>query len=185
MPGEPPLESYRSYLRLLARLHLDERLRGKVDPSDVVQQTMLQAHRAWDQYLGATAPERFGWLRQILAHTLANVRRDLQRGKRDVRRERDVAGMARSSARLEALAVTRQPSPSERLVRDEAVLRLTAALDALSEDQREAVARHYLLGESLAEIGCHLRRSTAAVAGLLQRGLRRLRDLLPDTEPNS
>jgi RNA polymerase sigma-70 factor (ECF subfamily) len=179
LSGEPPLESYRSYLRLLARLHLDERLRGKVDPSDIVQQTMLLAHQAWGQCIGSTAPERFGWLRQILANTLANVRRDYRRVKRDVRREKDLTDMACSSARLEALAISSRASPSKQLLRTEAILQLTAALDSLSEEQREAVARHYLLGQSLAEIGVHLRRSRAAVAGLLQRGLRHLRELVP------
>ncbi len=182
MPDEPPLESYHSYLRLLTRLHLDDRLRGKVDPSDVVQQTMLRAVQGWDQFRGAAPAQRIAWLRQILAHVLANLRRDLHRDKRDVSREIDVAALDRSSLRLESLAPAEQTSPSDAADRAEMVLRLAAALEELPPDQREAVARHYLLGQSLAEVGEALGRSQAAVAGLLQRGLRKLRQLLPPPE---
>jgi len=182
MPQEPPLESYRSYLRLLARLHLDEKLRGKVSSSDVVQQTMLQAVGGWDQWRGTSQGERFAWLRQILANTMANVQRDLHRDKRDIDREKILGEMQQSSSRMGSLLVSKASSPSQQVYREEQILQLTKALENLPEDQREAVARHYLLGESLAEVGQHLSRSTAAVAGLLQRGLRRLRELLPQSE---
>ena len=78
------LERYRDYLRLLARLQLDPRLYGKVDPSDLVQQTLLKAHQALHQYRGSTSAEEAAWLRQILARTLANAVRDLARAKRDI-----------------------------------------------------------------------------------------------------
>lgn len=176
MTDEPPLESYRAYLRLLTRLHFDDRLRGKVDPSDVVQQTMLRAVQGWGQFRGTDPAQRIAWLRKILANTLANFARDLHRDKRDVARE---VALDLSSSRLEELAAGDQTSPSQRAVRGELVLQLAAALEALPADQREAVGRHYLLGQTLAQVGDALGRSPAAVAGLLQRGLRKLRDLLP------
>ena len=64
------LERFRSYLRLLAGLHLDPRLQGKLDPSDVVQETLLKAHEKMDQYRGRTDAELVGWLRQILANQM-------------------------------------------------------------------------------------------------------------------
>lgn len=179
MPDEPPLESYHSYLRLLTRLHLDERLRGKVDPSDVVQQTMLRAVQAWGQFRGTAPEQRLAWLRQILARVLCNLSRDLHRDKRDVSREINPDILDRSSARLEALVVADQTSPSEVAARGELVLRLAAALEELPPDQREAITRHYLLSQSLAQVGESLERSPAAIAGLLQRGLQKLRHLLP------
>src|SRR5438034_439810 len=84
------LEKYREYLRVLARLHLDPRLQAKLDPSDVVQQTLLEAFRDWDQFRGEDAAQRAAWLRKILARNLANLVRDLKRDKRDVDRERSL-----------------------------------------------------------------------------------------------
>ena len=78
------LDEYRDYLLLLARSRLDPRLRGRLDPSDVVQQTLLEAHRDAAQFRGQTAAERAAWLRQMLARNLANAARDHTRDRRDV-----------------------------------------------------------------------------------------------------
>src|SRR6516165_286802 len=86
----PQVERYREYLHLLARLQLDPRLRSKLDPSDVVQATMLQASRGIDQFRGQTKAEQVAWLRKILARELARASRDLGRGKRDADRERSL-----------------------------------------------------------------------------------------------
>src|SRR5262245_61994523 len=81
------LEPFRAYLFLLARLQLDPRLKRKLDPADLVQQTLLQALSGLDRFRGRTEAEMAAWLRQILAHNLANATRDLGRAKRDVARE--------------------------------------------------------------------------------------------------
>jgi RNA polymerase sigma-70 factor (ECF subfamily) len=176
------LERYRAYLRLLARLHLDARLQGKLDPSDVVQQTLLQAYRALDQFRGHSDGELAAWLRQILARNLAHAVRDLGRAKRDVGLERSLeAAVDASSLRLEAWLAAEQSSPSQRAERNEQLLRLAEALTTLPEAQREAVVLHYWQGQSLAEIGTRLDRTPAAVAGLLHRGLKQLRGLLQDS----
>jgi RNA polymerase sigma-70 factor (ECF subfamily) len=179
----PTLERFRAYLRLLARMQMDPRLQGKLDPSDLVQQTLLQALRALDRFQQRTDAELAAWLRQILAHNLANAARDLGRAKRDVARERSLeAALEQSSARLEAWLVAEQSSPSEQAQRKEQVLRLAEALGTLPEAQREALTRRYLQNWSLDDIGRHLGRSPAAVAGLIKRGLKQLRLLLHESE---
>jgi RNA polymerase sigma-70 factor (ECF subfamily) len=176
------LERFRKYLRLLARVQLNPRLRGKVDPSDIVQQTLLEAHLARERCPKEQA-QQAAWLRKILAHNLANAVRDAERAKRDVRREKSLeAAVEASSARLEAWLAAEQSSPSQRAERNEQLLRLAEALDQLPADQQEAVVLHHLQGQSLSEVACHFGRSPAAVAGLLHRGLCKLQDLLRDLE---
>src|SRR5262249_11302131 len=119
-------EAYRDYLRLLAGVQLDPRLRGKLDPSDVVQETLARAHEKGEQFRGTSEAERAAWLRQILANQLAAaVRRYLDAGKRDAARERSLhAAVEDSSARLEALLAADHTSPSEQAVRHEELRRL-------------------------------------------------------------
>lgn len=177
------LERYSPYLLLLARMRLDPRLRGKLDASDVVQQTLLEAHQARGQFRGTTQAEEAAWLRQILARNLANALRDILRGKRDVRREQSLeAAVEESSRRLEAWLAAEQSSPSERAERHEQGVRLAEALAALPEAQREALTLHHLEGRPLEEVASHLGRSREAVAGLIKRGLRQLREQLREPE---
>jgi RNA polymerase sigma-70 factor (ECF subfamily) len=176
------LERFRKYLRLLAQLQLDPRLRSKLDPSDIVQQSLLEAHQARDRFPSDPA-DQAAWLRKILAHNLANAVRDLGRAKRDVRRERSLeAAIEESSARLDAWLVAEQLSPSGHAEKNEQLLRLADALDELPPDQRGAVVLHHLQGQSLSELAGHFGRSPAAVAGLLHRGLRKLQELLRELE---
>jgi RNA polymerase sigma-70 factor (ECF subfamily) len=177
------LDRFRAYLRLLARLHLDPRLRGKLDPSDLVQQTLLQAYQALDQLRGRSDAELAAWLRRILASTLAQAVRHFARDKRDVARELSLEqALGESSARLEGWLAAEQSSPSEQAARNEDGLRLAEALEQLPEAQREALVLQHWQGWSLAEIGQHLGKSPGAVAGLIKRGLKQLRQLLGDRE---
>ena len=172
-------DRFRSYLALLARMQLDDRLRRKMDPSDIVQQTLLQAHRALEDFRGRTEGEMAAWLRQILARNLAHAVRDFGRDKRNINRERELqAAVHASSVRLEAWLASEQSSPSQKAQRNERVLKLCDVLAQLPESQREAVELHYWQGCTLAEIAERMERTPAAVAGLLKRGLRKLRELL-------
>ena len=173
------LERFRAFLLLLARLHLDPRLRARVDVSGVVQQTLWEGHRALGPSASPDDAELAALLRRLLANNLADEVRKAYADKRDAGRERSLdAALEASSARLEAFLVADQSSPEQRAGRNEELLRLAAALDRLPETQRQAVELHYLRGWRLEEIANHLGRGKPAVAGLLHRGLDKLRVLL-------
>jgi RNA polymerase sigma-70 factor (ECF subfamily) len=178
-PSGAALEKFRSYLRLLAGLQMDVRLQGKVDPSDLVQQTLLEAHASPAAIEGRSEAEVAGFLRRILANNLADAVRRYTAAARDVGLERSLeAALAESSARLDAWLVSGQSGPGERLERQEQLLRLADAMAELPEEQRTALDLKHLRGMSVEEVAQQMGRSGAAVAGLLRRGLQRLRDLL-------
>src|SRR5262249_47546083 len=175
-----PLECYRDYLRLLARLQLGSRLQSKLDASDVVQQTILHAHQNRTQFRGHTEAELLAWLRAILANVLTATGRHFLTQARDLDRERSLeADLELSSSRLECLAAD-QTSPSERAGRGEELLRLARALAGLPEDQRRVVELHHLKGLPVAEVAQQMGRTRPAIVGLLFRGLKQLRQLLRD-----
>jgi len=172
------VEEYRDYLHLLARLQLDPRLAGKVDPSDVVQQTLVKAHQNREQFRGQTAAEQAGWLRRILSNTLIDAARKFGR---ELDMEQPLEQRVHdSSARLEAWLAADQSSPSESAQRQEQLLRVARALGQLPEDQRTAIELHHLRDQAVADIAHALGRTEASIAGLLRRGLKRLRELLQE-----
>src|SRR6476660_1199427 len=104
---------YQSYLYLLARSHLGRRHQARLDPSDIVQQTLLHAHQKRSQFRGASEPELMAWLRQILANNLADAVRGLARAKRDVARERSLdRDVDDSFSRVDGWLAAVQSSPS-------------------------------------------------------------------------
>ena len=178
-PSEQGLERYRAYLWTLARLQLDGLAAAKLDASDIVQQTLLEAHLHRDQFRGAGPEARAAWLRQILAHNIADGLKGLNRARRDIRREQSLdAGLDHSSACLGAWLASAEPSPSEQACQHERAIRIAEALTRLPVAQREALILQHFEGRSLADIANRLQRTPAAVAGLLKRGLRQLRQEL-------
>ena len=186
-PSRPhDVQEYQSYLYLLARSHIGPRHQAKIDPSDIVQQTLLDAHQKQAQFRGGTEAEWMAWLKQILANNLADAVRGLARAKRDVSRERSLDEQVGDSfSRVDGWLAAAQPSPSQQAVRSEELLRLANVLTSLPDAQREAIVLHHLQGLPLAEVARHLDKTPAAVAGLLHRGLKRLRELLAGNEANS
>ncbi len=178
-----PVEAYTEYLRLLARLQLAPQLRAKLNPSDVVQQTVLQAHTHRDQFRGRTEDEWVGWLRTILTNVLTTALRAYGRKARDVGREWSIdANLEASASRIEQWLAAEQSSPSQRASRHEQLVRLATALSQLPTDQREAVELHHLGGYTVAEVGEFMGRTRAAAMGLIFRGLQHLRELLGEEE---
>jgi RNA polymerase sigma-70 factor (ECF subfamily) len=175
------MERFREYLGLLARLQLDPRLQGKVDLSGVVQQTLLEAYRAMSRFKEQSEQHQVAWLRQILANNLKDEVRKFATAARDATREFSLeAAMEASSARLEAWLAADQSSPSGQAMRQEELLSLANALIQLPADQRQAVELHHLQGHPLAEVARQMSRSKGAVAALLFRGLKKLRELMEE-----
>src|SRR5436190_9885009 len=171
--AQPDLDQYRGYLRALAQIELGRRLQSKVDPSDIVQQSLLEAHQDLAALKGRTEAELVAWLRVILTRNLLNTARDFGAQKRDIRREQSLAQQVEdSSVRLDRFLASDESSPSHKVARGEDAERIAAALATLPEDQRSAVILKHFHERSLAEIAKQMDRSTLAVAGRLQRGVK-------------
>jgi RNA polymerase sigma-70 factor (ECF subfamily) len=178
----PGIERFRHYLLLLARLSLGDRLRPKLDPSDVVQQTLLEAHQKQAQFRGRSDGELAAWLRQMLACCITDALRAFRSAKRNIAREQALAAaLDRSSAQLEGWLVVDQSSPSAHAIGTEDLLRLAEALAQLPDDQRRAVELKHLHGETVATIALRLGRSETAVGGLLRRGMTTVRKVLQES----
>ncbi len=169
-----PLEDYRDYLRLLARLQIDPRLRGRLDPSDVAQQTLLIAHEKRDQFRGQSDAELAAWLRAILASTLAQQLRRFRKHRPEQARSLEQA-LEQSSARLDAWLAQDELTPSQKVEKIERLDELAAALARLPEEQRIAVELHHFHGLSVPEVARRLGKTVPSVAGLLYRGGKALR----------
>ncbi len=171
------LEHHRPYLKLLARRIIGERLASRLDESDVVQQTCLSAFGRIEGFEGDEPDQFVAWLRTIHEHNVRNVLRDhVSAQKRTVNREQGLEG----DDVVREIVPSQQSSPSQRLMQGERAVRLAAALQKLAPDQREAVRLRYLEGWSLAEISEHTGRTKHSIAGLIKRGLSRLRKELRD-----
>jgi RNA polymerase sigma-70 factor (ECF subfamily) len=176
------LEAYRNYLTLLARNQIGRRLQGKVDASDLVQQTFLEAHRDFGQFRGGTEAELVGWLRRILATNLANqVARYCGTRRRNVRLERELAAeLDQSSRALNRGLAAKQSSPSHQAARRDQAVLLADALEQLPEDYRQVLVLRHLEEQSFPEVARHMGRSLDSVKNLWARALARLRQILGD-----
>jgi RNA polymerase sigma-70 factor (ECF subfamily) len=154
----------------------------RLDPSDLVQETCLEAHRDLPDFRGAHELEFLAWLRRILENVVRDsMEMHLGAQKRSLYREEPARrphgeGDAAPFAELPA----DQSSPSIRALRGELAVRLAAEIEKLPSDQREAVRLRHVEGWSLKNLAGHFQRSESAVAGLLKRGLRGLREQLAD-----
>lgn len=180
-PGDESLpsaewERHRDRLLAIARVALPRRLRQKIDASDVVQQTLLQAWNGRAEFRGRADAERAAWLQRILANVVADRTRQFHTAKRDFGLEQPLDGALESSA----LWLTSVIGASAE--RNEAWLKLSQALADLPPEQAEAIRLHHILGRPVGEVAKVMARTEASVAGLLRRGLRSLRRQLDEQE---
>jgi RNA polymerase sigma-70 factor (ECF subfamily) len=181
------LELYRDDLGGRARAHLGTRLGGVVNPSDLVQQTFLEACRDFRQFEGTTSAQWRAWLRRILAHNLAAlVERHVQARKRDVRRQvsldRRSVALEDSAAGPAATLASPGSSPSAQAQQHEATAVLTDRLARLPAPHREVLRLRNLEGLAFEDVAREMGRTPGAVRVLWVRALDRLRLLLKEED---
>jgi RNA polymerase sigma-70 factor (ECF subfamily) len=171
------MDRFRGYLKLLAEVQLDRKLRAKVDPSDVVQHTYLEAFRDFGQFRGGTEGEFAAWLRQILSRNLAGeVRRYRGTQRRDVRLERSLnRELDASSLALDRGLAKPGTSPSQHAMHRENAVVLADALMQLPEDYRQVILLRHIKGKSFPEVAAEMGRTQDSVRHLWTRAIARLR----------
>jgi RNA polymerase sigma-70 factor (ECF subfamily) len=181
------LQTYTNYVKLVAAAQVGARLKVRVSPSDVVQETFLQAHRTFDQFRGQTEAEFFAWLQRILTSQLTHLyEKHVLAQKRDVRREVSLdevgAKLDRSTARLASVLADDAPSPGSVAQQHERAVILADELADLPPDYRDVLLWRNLEGLSFEEVAEHMQRSPGAVRMLWLRAVDKLRQQLTDKE---
>ncbi len=176
---EELLRMYRPYLRLVAGRRLPVMVQKRVDASDLVQQTLINAVRGLPDFRGQTEPEFTAWMMRLLERNVLMSIRNHTLGKRDVRLEQDWTDASGSAQMVWASLASDGSSPASSVFRGEAALQLAMALDKLPAEQRAAVEMRYIGQQSLQAIADELKRSVGSVAGLIRRGVEALETYLP------
>lgn len=174
------LQAFSSYLWLLAAEQIDHRVQARVSPSDVVQDTLFEAHRDFVQFVGQSTPEFLSWLRQILIRNLSRVvEQHVLTEKRDARREVSLdkigASVDRSATCLAAFLHDDITSPSSHAQRAEQVLALADVVAQLAPDYRQVIVLRHLEGLPFKEVAERMGRSQGAVRMLWLRAIEQLR----------
>ena len=177
------LKLYCQHLQILAQTQLDVRLRARVSPSDVVQETLFEAHRGFAQFRGQTEAEFLAWLRRILANNLARAfERHVLAEKRDVHREVSIdeigASLERSAARFQDIFAAQGASPSSQADQQERLLAVSAAMAKLPDDYQQVIVLRHLEGLSFTIIADRLERSAGACRMLWLRAIEQMRSAL-------
>ena len=176
------LARYRSYLALLARRCVDRPLWGKLDPSDVVQNTLLRVAVSGEAFLRLSDGQRLPYLRRCLRNEICDQRRRFFGQKRNVTLERSLDDVVdESSEKLGHWLASDKSSPSEQAIKSEMLLLAADAIASLPDEQRDAFELKHLQGLTLQETACAMgKRTVAQVAGLLRRATKALRHALED-----
>jgi RNA polymerase sigma-70 factor, ECF subfamily len=175
-------EECRAYVGVVARAQVESWLRTKVDASDLIQQTMLEAHRALGDFQGTTEAEWLAWLKRILSHNAADfVRRYRGTAKRQARREVPLhAAAAGHSSGFFRDPADPGESPSQAVMKKEQELAVAQAMAKLSDDYREVIMLRNLQRLPFEEVAERMGRSRPAAQMLWMRAVRRLQELLPE-----
>jgi len=176
------LQLYRNYLTILATAQLDARLRRRLSPSDIVQETMLAAHRDFGQFRGKSERELLAWLRQILINSLHRAYEvHLKARRRDIRCEISLdqvsQNLDQSGVQFRDLLADRGPSPSASIRAGEQAVRLADQLARLRPAYRDVIVLRVLQGLSFDEVAARMDRKPGSVRMLWLRAIEKFREV--------
>jgi RNA polymerase sigma-70 factor (ECF subfamily) len=181
------LQLYRNYLIILAATQLDRRLRRRMNPSDLVQETMLAAYRDFGKFRGGTEREFLAWLRQILINCLHHaIEAHLGAKRRDVRCEVSIeqvsAALDRTAVSFAQVLADRGPSPSAVVRQREHVVALADQLAKLRPQYRDVIVLRNLQGLSFDEVAERMNRKSGAVRMLWLRAIEKFKQVYEPAE---
>ena len=178
------LDRYRPRLRAMVAVHLDQRISARIDPSDVVQEAMVEALAKLPSYAQERTISFYPWLRQIAWQRLVKLhKKHLAATRRSVKRE-DRAELPLSDDSIIQLAdrlASSGTEPGQALVKEEIRERVRAALDELRYADREVLVMRYLEHLSIKEISASLEVTQDTIKKRHTRALERLERVLGDT----
>jgi RNA polymerase sigma-70 factor (ECF subfamily) len=170
-------DNYRSRLRQALRLRLGDRLTARIDPSDVLQETYLDARRRLESYVADPRVGVYGWLRRLAIDRLRKLqRKHLGTERRTV--ERELRLPAGSSASLAGQLLAKHPSPSQAAGTAELRRRVQHAIAQLSDDDREVILMRDFEGMSNNDVAEALGLSVSGATMRHGRALFRLKEIL-------
>lgn len=162
-----------THLARMAAKHLDGALRRKLNPSDIVQATMARMVQGFGDFRGSSSKEFYGWLNAILVNEVHCTRRNLQRQKRDVRRETELGSKV-----IQDVAQAASALPEQRLIENEALETFRDVITRLPPDYAQVIELRSLQELPFEEIAVQMGRTTNAVSKLWGRALVRLQEEL-------
>jgi len=174
------LKRARPALRLLAQQRLPYRLWRRVDPSDVVQVTLKEAHEKRRQFNGTSEEQLLAWLRPILLHRLVDELRRCKAKKQDMRRDQSLDDIFNETSTRVRTECAVSATPSQVLIKRETIDAVSHAMEKLPKNQWLVVMLLHFHGLKVSEVAALLERSSAAVAALLHRALANLGKALKD-----
>ncbi len=176
---------YRDYISLLAQAQLGRLVRAKCEASDIVQMTLLEAHRDFVQFSGRQEAELLAWMRRILSHNLFNEHRRYTAKRRAAVREVSLeyvcSGVENSSICLGRGLADQTPRPSQLALQRENAVKVADKLAQLPEDYRTVLMLRILQGASTEEVAEQMGRTPGAIRMLQLRALAAMRKLMSES----
>ncbi|MGI9519976.1 MAG: sigma-70 family RNA polymerase sigma factor [Pirellulaceae bacterium] len=172
------MRASREYLLLIANHELDNDLRRKLGPSDVVQSSIMDATRCIEQFQGSSRQQFMAWLRTILHNRVARKRRDYKSSeKRNIRREQPLQSARQSGQHALQIAVD-EPTPATEAAKNEQLALVAGCLAELPEDYQRVIRMRQWEQLTFREIATRMNRTEDACQKLWRRAIAALKHSL-------